>query len=124
HGARDAPRSADAAVGLRRRRGGPRGGRAVVRIEPECAAQPEAGLSRGRARDPGGSILIDPIVTLTGPGGSFEIVTESVRGVPMQVYKSRLGTMRELIAVAESHGDKDRKSTRLNSSHVAISYAV
>ena len=51
--------------------------------------------------------MIDPIVTLTGPGGSFEIVTESVRGVPMQVYKSRLGTMRELIAVAESHGDKE-----------------
>ena len=49
----------------------------------------------------------DPIATLTGPGGSFEIVTESVRGVPMQVYKSRLGTMRELIAVAESHGDKE-----------------
>jgi long-chain acyl-CoA synthetase len=49
----------------------------------------------------------DPVVTLTGPGGSFEIVTESVRGVAMQVYKSRLGTMRELIAVAESHGDKE-----------------
>src|SRR5439155_18745001 len=30
----------------------------------------------------------------------------------------------ELLAVAERLGDRDRKSTRLNSSHVAISYAV
>jgi steroid-24-oyl-CoA synthetase len=49
----------------------------------------------------------DPLATLTGPGGSFEIVTEDVRGIPMQVYKTRLGTMRELITASEGHGDKE-----------------
>jgi len=53
------------------------------------------------------SDLVDPLETLTAPGGAFEIVTETVRGVPMQVYASRLVTMRELIATGEAHGDKD-----------------
>src|SRR5437870_9667441 len=35
----------------------------------------------------------------------------------------RLSTA-ELLGPAESPGEQDRKSTRLNSSHVAISYAV
>src|SRR5262245_62646539 len=29
-----------------------------------------------------------------------------------------------LVAVSHTHGDQDRKSTRLNSSHLGISYAV
>src|SRR5690242_21599104 len=35
-----------------------------------------------------------------------------------------IGTLRELLLVAESHLVEDRKSTRLNSSHMSISYAV
>jgi len=48
----------------------------------------------------------DPVVEqLTGPGGPFEIVVEEVLGVPMQVYKNRLGTMRDLIALADARAD-------------------
>jgi len=51
--------------------------------------------------------MMDPLVMLTGPDGPFEIVTEEVRGVPLQVYKNRMGSMRDLIALAESRGDVD-----------------
>jgi long-chain acyl-CoA synthetase len=34
---------------------------------------------------------------LTGPGGAFEIVVEDVLGVPTQVYKQRMRTLRELM---------------------------
>ncbi len=43
----------------------------------------------------------DPIAQLTGPGGPFEIVVEPVLGVPLQVYKSRLGSLRDLVAMAQ-----------------------
>ena len=33
---------------------------------------------------------------LTGPGGPFEVVTEPVRGRPMQVYKERMRALRGL----------------------------
>jgi steroid-24-oyl-CoA synthetase len=39
----------------------------------------------------------DPIEQLTGPGGPFEIVVEDVRGVPTQVYKQRMHSLRELM---------------------------
>jgi long-chain acyl-CoA synthetase len=40
---------------------------------------------------------IDPIAQLTGPGGPFEIVVEDVVGHPMQVYKQRMRSLRELM---------------------------
>jgi long-chain acyl-CoA synthetase len=39
---------------------------------------------------------------LTGPGGAFEIVVEDVLGVPLQVYKNRLRSMRDVIAMADA----------------------
>lgn len=51
--------------------------------------------------------LDDALAQLTGPGGPFEIVRQDVRGNVLQVYKSRLGSMRDLIALAGGHGDKD-----------------
>jgi long-chain acyl-CoA synthetase len=51
--------------------------------------------------------MTDVLDTLTGPGGPFEIVTEAVRGVPLQVYKSRLGSMRDLIDMSDGRGDTD-----------------
>src|SRR5205085_5319872 len=51
--------------------------------------------------------MTDPLVTLTGPGGPFEIVTQAVRGVPLQVYANRMGSMRDLIALADGRGDVD-----------------
>jgi len=45
----------------------------------------------------------DPVLAdLTGPGGAFEIVTEDVLGVPLQVYKNRLQSLREIIGMADA----------------------
>ena len=42
---------------------------------------------------------------LTGPGGPFEVVTEQVRGRPMQVYKERMKALRQICEVAIGRGD-------------------
>ena len=44
---------------------------------------------------------------LTAPGGSFEIETIDVRGVPIQVFKSAPPNMRVLWELSAGHGDKD-----------------
>jgi long-chain acyl-CoA synthetase len=50
----------------------------------------------------------DPVLAdLTGPGGAFEIVTEDVLAVPLKVYKNRLHTLGELIAMADGRADTD-----------------
>ena len=43
---------------------------------------------------------------LTGPGGAFEVVTDEVRGIPMKVFKSRLGSLREITNLARMRGDE------------------
>jgi long-chain acyl-CoA synthetase len=48
-----------------------------------------------------------PAAALTGPGGQFEIVVEDVLGAPLQVYKARFGSMRDLIAIADTRPDVD-----------------
>jgi len=47
------------------------------------------------------------IAELTGPGGAFEIVVEDVCGVPTQVYKQRMTSLRELVAQNALRGDVD-----------------
>lgn len=44
---------------------------------------------------------------LTGPGGPFEVVTDSVDGVEMKVYRERLPHLRAVAAFAPLHGDKE-----------------
>jgi long-chain acyl-CoA synthetase len=51
--------------------------------------------------------MTDALATLTGPGGPFEIAVEDVLGNPLQVYRRRLGSMRELVASADARGDVD-----------------
>ncbi|HKN49806.1 MAG TPA: AMP-binding protein, partial [Actinomycetota bacterium] len=41
---------------------------------------------------------------LTGPGGPFEVVTETVAGRPMRVYKERMRSLREVPALAQGRG--------------------
>jgi long-chain acyl-CoA synthetase len=54
------------------------------------------------------SLVEDPVLAeLTGPGGAFEIVTEDVLGVPLQVYKNRLHTLGEVIAMADARAGVD-----------------
>jgi long-chain acyl-CoA synthetase len=43
---------------------------------------------------------------LTGPGAMFEVVTEEVLGRPMQVYKQRMRSLREICQAAIARGDE------------------
>jgi long-chain acyl-CoA synthetase len=43
---------------------------------------------------------------LTGPGAPFEIVTEEVRGRPMQVYKDRMKALRQICDIGAARGDQ------------------
>jgi long-chain acyl-CoA synthetase len=50
----------------------------------------------------------DPVIAeLTAPGGAFEVVTEDVLGVPLQVYKNRLQSLRDIIAMADGRAGID-----------------
>lgn len=40
-----------------------------------------------------------------GPGGPFEIAVEDVLGVPLQVYRRRLHSLRELVDASAARGD-------------------
>ena len=42
---------------------------------------------------------------LTGPGGAFEVVTETVNGVEMKVYKDRMKSLRQVAELAAMRGD-------------------
>jgi long-chain acyl-CoA synthetase len=42
---------------------------------------------------------------LTGPGGPFEVVAETVNGVEMKVYKDRMRSLREVAALGFGRGD-------------------
>ena len=44
---------------------------------------------------------------LTGPGGAFETVEETVLGEPMQVFKNRKRSLRELLEASVAFGDKE-----------------
>ena len=50
---------------------------------------------------------VDPIAQLTGPGGPFEIVVDDVVGHPMQVYKQRIRSLRELMAQNGARAEVD-----------------
>ena len=50
---------------------------------------------------------VDPIAQLTGSGGPFEIVIEDVVGHPMQVYKQRMRSLRELMAQNSARAQVD-----------------
>ena len=41
--------------------------------------------------------MTDPVAQLTGPGGPFEIVVDDILGIPTQVYKQRMTSLRELM---------------------------
>src|SRR2546426_6606491 len=55
------------------------------------------------------------------PGGDHQYCTEQSRGGTIQRQNLELSTADENVSDSE---DQDRKSTRLNSSHLVISYAV
>src|SRR5215469_2885470 len=46
-------------------------------------------------------------VSLTGPGGMFEVVPEVIDGVALKVYKNRMMSLREVAAAARNRGDTE-----------------
>ena len=44
---------------------------------------------------------------LTGPGGPFEVCEEEVQGQQLTVFKTRPGSVRDLLQASAAHGDKD-----------------
>ena len=44
---------------------------------------------------------------LTGPGAPFELETEIVNGVEMQVFKQRFGSLREILVHSRQFGDAE-----------------
>src|SRR5260370_8338121 len=44
---------------------------------------------------------------LTGPGGMFEVATETVDGVEMKVFKSRLPSLRDVAAIGQARGENE-----------------
>jgi long-chain acyl-CoA synthetase len=50
--------------------------------------------------------MADIRTQLTGPGGMFEVVTKDVGGRPMQVYKDRMRSLREIPQAAALRGDE------------------
>src|SRR5690349_23098042 len=53
-----------------------------------------------------------------------EIGQPSRRTTPIRIAAAVFGRAHRFIELRERFGERDRKSTRLNSSHVEISYAV
>ena len=50
---------------------------------------------------------VDPIAHLTGAGGAFEIIVDDVVGHPMQVYRRRMRSLRELMVQNIARADID-----------------
>jgi long-chain acyl-CoA synthetase len=44
---------------------------------------------------------------LTGPGGMFEVTTNTVDGVEMKVFKNRLPSLRDVAAIGQARGDAE-----------------
>ncbi|MGH9246558.1 MAG: class I adenylate-forming enzyme family protein [Acidimicrobiales bacterium] len=44
---------------------------------------------------------------LTGPGGMFEVLTEDVNGRPLQVYKDRMRSLRQVSEIGRARGEQD-----------------
>ena len=50
---------------------------------------------------------VDPLDQLIAAGGPFEIGTEEVLGVTLQVYKTRMRSLRDLVAQSAARADVD-----------------
>jgi long-chain acyl-CoA synthetase len=49
----------------------------------------------------------EAVKNLTAPGAPFELVTETVRGLPMRIFKNREKSMREKVATAGLRGETE-----------------
>ncbi len=49
----------------------------------------------------------ETVAALTGPGGPFELVTETVKGLEIPVFKNRMHSLRELLSRSLEFGDAE-----------------
>ncbi|MCP5040113.1 MAG: acyl--CoA ligase [bacterium] len=60
------------------------------------------------SKDPGENEIRSAVrAQLTGPGGPFEVTRGEVLGESMDVFKNRLGCLRELLGQSAAHSDKE-----------------
>ncbi|MBV8559650.1 MAG: long-chain fatty acid--CoA ligase, partial [Acidimicrobiia bacterium] len=50
--------------------------------------------------------IAEATAVLTAPGQIFEVVDETVRGVPMKVWKNAPPSLRTVLEMSRGHGDK------------------
>ncbi len=53
------------------------------------------------------SVIKPYLDMLTGDGGAFEVVTETVHGNPVKTFANRMPNLRDFAAVARNHGDAE-----------------
>src|SRR5205085_12299741 len=92
----------------------------VTRRPPRPTLFPYTTLFRSRARRHLPQELELPVVALRDHDEASEEARDGVVGVPLDLGRE-LG---ELLLLEDAPRERDRKSTRLNSSHSQISYAV
>ena len=83
------------------------------RVPPDASALRSATVTDAPTPahlDPRLADLLAATDRLTGPGSSFEVVTEDVLGEPMEVFAQRPGSLRELIANASDRIVNPRKT--------------
>src|SRR2546427_6953653 len=86
----------------------------MIRRPPRSTLFPYTTLFRSAARRSPRQLAYDPVLPLSAPGPS----------PPGQAQRpAERGVLRDALG-GRAHRDQDRKSTRLNSSHSQISYAV
>src|SRR5690349_22308003 len=97
---------------------------AKERVTMRCEMRPEFERGRGTGQWHGG-----PIAAIVDTVGDYALVM--LLGRPLPTVNFRIDYLRPAIntalvvtATVRRNGRQDRKSTRLNSSHVEISYAV
>src|SRR5690625_6244884 len=93
-----------------------------LNTQPLAAAGAPHLRARGLRLARGGRVLHDGIDLTLAPGDRLAVVGENGRG-KTTLLEALAGVLEADGGTIERHGS-DRKSTRLNSSHVAISYAV
>src|SRR5207253_6200054 len=100
---------------------------AVDEVADAPQSQPDRDSRGGQVGD---AVERIPFAPAEGANGDDDAKQSSVEGHPPFPDRQELRRMFEVVGqvieedVAETAAEEDRKSTRLNSSHVAISYAV